>query len=212
MRKLLFFLFVSMVSTATTASALTLSLINLPNPVGGRDNVIQVTGALTGNVQGGPVTGDTQTIYYWANDGANTAPQYGLTASRSGGERTAWPVVFVPSGTSVTVGEGITASVSLGASQQVNPYDAALPSPLYTTSTDTAQPLLINNRPVYFFTPENGSSFSRNGVYGTWYALNPSGADITSASAGSSVPEPSTALLLGLGFAGLGLAGRRRSN
>ena len=131
MRKLLLFLFVSTVSTATTASAVTLSLINLPNPVGGRDNVIQVTGALTGNVQGGPVTGDTQTIYYWANDGANTAPQYGLTASRSGGERTAWPVVFVPSGTSVTVGEGITASVSLGASQQVNPYDAALPSPLY---------------------------------------------------------------------------------
>ena len=109
-------------------------------------------------------------------------------------------------------GEGITASVSLGATQLVNPYDAALGSPLYATSSDTAQPLLINNRPVYFFTPENGSSFTRSGVYGTWYALNPSGADIKSSSAGSSVPEPSTALLLGLGFAGLGLAGRRRSN
>ena len=37
-------------------------------------------------------------------------------------------------------------------------------SPLHTTSSNTANPLLINGRPVYFFTPENNSAFTRNGV------------------------------------------------
>ncbi len=182
-----------------TASALTVTSANLPFPAGsaipaGTTDLLQVTGALPGAVQGagagGPASADTRTFYFWRGDGMSTAPTFGLTFGNN------WPVVFIPDGDTISA-PGIAASVTAGVLQNTGLLDAMM-NPIQ------ARPLLVNDRPVYFFTHMFGdtSAATSNGIYGTWFGVDTNGAQI--------VPEPSTGLLLA---GGLGVFGaiRRRS-
>ena len=149
-----------------TATALTVTSANLSFPAGsqipvGNADLLQVTGALPGAVQGtgsgGPASADTRTFYYWAGDGAATAPQFGLFFGNN------WPVVFIPDGDTISA-PGIAASVTAGVLQDTGLLDD-------TMNPIQARPLLVNDRPVYFFTnAEFGdtSAATSNGIYGTW--------------------------------------------
>ncbi|MGE4649541.1 MAG: hypothetical protein AAEJ53_01520, partial [Myxococcota bacterium] len=104
MKKLLIALIAPLFLGATATADTTVSLANLAFPAGsqipaGTMDLIQVTGALGGGVQGGsdvkPASSDTRTGYYWAGDNASTAPTYGLTFGSS------WPVIFHDSGSLV---------------------------------------------------------------------------------------------------------------
>ena len=117
---------------------------------------------------GGPATAETRTFYYYAPD-STAVPSF------MGGN---WPVVFID-GDLGPNGPGISASVTAG-TMQATGLDGVM-----------ASPLLINDRPVYFFTYILGgdaSATTANGIYTVWYGVSNTGSAV--------VPEPSTGLLL----------------
>ena len=155
---------------ATATAATIVSVANLPvGGSAGTANLLQVTGALPGFVQGsiaggGPATAETRTFYYFRPD-STAVPSFGGTNS---------PIVFID-GDLGPKGPGVSASVTAGAMQATG-LDGVI-----------ASPLLINDRPVNFFSFD-ASPASSAGIYGTWYGVSNTGSAV--------VPEPSTGLLL----------------
>jgi len=176
-----FAVFSTIIFLATTAGAHTIVSTALL-PVGGSAgsaNLLQVTGALAGPVQGSgsgdPATFETRTFYYWEGD----------TTSLPSFDQSNWPVVFVTG--DLIVEEGITAVVTKG-----------IPQPTGLAGVDGA-PLLIDGMPVYFFSHSmfgDMSAATANGIYGTWKGVSESGTQV--------IPEPGTALLFGLGLFAFG--------
>jgi len=213
MKKLLVVLISFSFLGATATADTTVSLANLAFPAGaqipaGTMDLIQVTGALGGAVQGGsgvkPASSDTRTAYFWASDNASTAPTYGLTFGSS------WPVIFHDSG-SLVIDPSITASVTLGAVQDTGLFELDGVTPIQRS------PVLVDNRPIYQFcsdnqdvcfgpapdpTPAVDGATRSTGIYGTWYGVAANGVQV--------VPEPSTGLLFAGGL-GVFAAIRRRS-
>ena len=177
MKKLLIALIAPLFLGATATAATIVSVANLPiGGSAGTANLLQATGALpsavTGTGTGGPATADTRTFYYFTPD-STAVP--GFTGSN-------WPIVFIDGDLS-SDGPGVSASVTAGAMQATG-LDGVM-----------ASPLLINDRPVYFFTQTFGDSSpdTANGIYTVWYGVSNTGSAV--------VPEPSTGLLLAGGLA-----------
>jgi len=193
MRKMLLVGLLAFLASATSASAISISGISHPMPAGGWEVVLQVTGAYEGPTAGGPAVSTTQTMYYFTPD-TTAVPSY------AGG---AWGYIFIDpadvSGINVSV-PAITASFSAGAPQEINGVGSLV-----------ASPLLVNGSPVYFFKfgGEQGNPYSVAGIYPGWEGVLQDGTAIDHLTMGS-LPEPSTAMLMGIGMLSLGAFGRRQ--
>ena len=192
---------------AASDTIVTLENLAITAGTGGTVPLIQVSGAIAGAVQGAsavkPAADGVRTAYYWANDGAATAPTY--TGS-------SWPVIFHGGG-NLVVDPSISASVTLGATQATGLFEADGVTPI------EAQPVLVDNRPIYQFCRDNqtncfgpgagidamdaGDYHTRTtGIYGTWFGVTGNGAAV--------IPEPSTSLLLAGGLVGFAMIRRRK--
>ncbi|NRA09957.1 MAG: hypothetical protein HRU02_17500, partial [Myxococcales bacterium] len=125
MKKLIIALIAPLFLGATATADTTVSLANLAlvGHLATAADLIQVTGAVDGGVQGGaalkPASSDTRTAYTWDVDLGMVnpnIPNYGLTFGSS------WPVIFHGGG-NLIVDPAITAAVSLAPLQSTGVAD-----------------------------------------------------------------------------------------
>ncbi len=128
--------------TAPTGAA-TISTITLPEG----NVILQITGALGIDTDGGPATFDTRTIYYFAPDFGDPQPNgHDFTGNT-------WPYVFVKG--PLKIDPLITASIT-------------------TANLGAGDFLLIDGNPVYQFAGD-ASPFDANGNFGPWFYIRPDG-------------------------------------
>lgn len=127
----------------TSAGATTIGTITLLDGA----TILQVTDATAGATDGGLATADTRTIYYYAPDFGDPAPNlHDFTG-------TTWPYVFTDG--SLTVDASISADVT-------------------TFNSGVGELILINGNPIYQFINDN-SSLDANGNFGPWFFITPTG-------------------------------------
>ena len=134
-----------------SAQATTISLFTLPEGA----TIMQVTGAVSGQTDGGIATSDTRSLYYFAPDFGDTQINF---HDFSG---TTWPYVYLTG--DLKVDSNISASI--------------------TTANDSfGEFLLINGNPVYQFINDNGP-LDANGNFGPWNFILADGSPTQSVSA-----------------------------
>ena len=197
--------------TATADTTVSVANLSIVGNISTATDLIQVTGAVGGGVQGGsdlkPASSDTRTAYTWDVDLGMLNPNIPNYSD------TSWPVIFHGGG-DLIVDPTISAAVTLAPLQSTGLADGMGGSIM-------AEAILVNGRPIYQFcadnqivcfgggptfmpdpTPHADSAIRTSGIYGTWKGVGPSGNAV--------VPEPSTGLLLAGGL-GVFAAIRRRS-
>lgn len=143
-------------------------------------NIIQVTGALAANTDGGPSLAETRTIYYFEPDFGDAPPN---EHDYTGG---AWPYVYLDG--PLEIDERITATVT-------------------TENDGFGEFVLINGNPLYQFV-NDGSPTDANGNFGPWFYVLRDGTPTQDPAA--VIPVPAALPLLATACGGLLLAGVRR--